>query len=32
MNTQTVVVSQDLLDRALDDLTDEELVLSLIHI
>ena len=26
MNTQTVVVSQDLLDRALDDLTDEELV------
>ena len=26
MNAQTVVVSQDLLDRALDDLTDEELV------
>ena len=26
MNTQTVVVSQDLPDRALDDLTDEELV------
>ena len=26
MNTQTGVVSQDLLDRALDDLTDEELV------